>query len=279
MSIELPEAKIITDQMNQQALGKYVESCQTRESKGLQRIGMLESDLTVFNQLVGTKIEQIISRGNVILIKFDNKKDLVIGLEYGGKLFYHKNPNDVSRFHLKIDFTDNTSLTIRLTSMGVIQLLNDDNLNNSYIYKRDFDFTKLSSLDDDFTIQRFSKMFSELNKVLKTVLVGKDAIVVGISNSTFQDILYRARLHPKRKASELSEDETQKLYYAIKFVVNERIRLNGKEDFQDIYQKHGRYTPSMGPNMKDQNCPECGTVIQKLSHGGGHIYLCPSCQA
>jgi len=278
MSIELPEAKILTDQMNQQVLGKYVKSCQTHESKGLQRIGMLESDLTVFNQLLGAKIEQIVSRGNVILVKFDNKKDLVIGLEYGGELFYHKNPNDVSRFHLKIDFTDNTSLTIRLTSMGVIQLLNEDSLNNSYIYKRDFDCTKLSSLDEDFTIQRFSIIFSELNKVLKTVLVGKDAIVVGISNSTFQDILYRAKLHPKRKASALSTDEIQRLYDTIKFVVSERIQLNGKEDFQDIYQKHGRYTPSMGANMKNHNCSECGTAIQKLSYGGGHIYLCPSCQ-
>lgn len=279
MSIELPEAKILTDQMNQQVLGKYVESCQTHESKGLQRIGMLESDLTVFNQLVGAKIEQAVSRGNVIVVKFDNKMDIVIGLEYGGELFYHKNSNDVSRFHLKIDFTDNTALTIRLTGMGVIQLLKDDSLENSYVYKRDFDFTKLSSLDNDFTIQRFSKMFSQLNKALKTALVGKDAIVVGISNSTFQDILYRARLNPKRKASGLSEDEIQRLFDTIKFVVTKRIKLNGKEHFQDIYQKHGKYIPSMGPNMKDQKCPECGTTIQKLSYGGGHIYLCPSCQA
>ena len=240
---------------------------------------MLESDLTVFNQLVGAKIEQAVSRGNVIVVKFDNKMDIVIGLEYGGELFYHKNSNDVSRFHLKIDFTDNTALTIRLTGMGVIQLLNDDSLENSYVYKRDFDFTKLSSLDNDFTIQRFSKMFSQLNKALKTALVGKDAIVVGISNSTFQDILYRARLNPKRKASGLSEDEIQRLFDTIKFVVTKRIKLNGKEHFQDIYQKHGKYIPSMGPNMKDQKCPECGTTIQKLSYGGGHIYLCPSCQA
>ena len=278
MSIELPEAKILTDQMNQQVLGKYVESCQTHESKGLQRIGMLESDLTVFDQLVDAKIEQVVSRGNVIVVKFDNKMDIVIGLEYGGELFYHNNPKDVSRFHLKINFTDNTALTIRLTSMGVIQLLKDNSLENSYVYKRDFDFTKLSSLEDDFTIHRFSKLFSELNKVLKTALVGKDAIVVGVSNSTFLDILYRAKLHPKRKALGLSKDEIQRLYDAIKFVVSKRIQLNGKEDFQDFYQKHGRYIPSMGPNMKDQNCPECGTTIQKLSHGGGHIYLCPSCQ-
>ncbi|MDG6222910.1 MAG: hypothetical protein IAX21_03935 [Candidatus Bathyarchaeota archaeon] len=278
MSVELPEAKILAAQLNQQVLDKQVKSCETQESKGLQRIGMLEPDLTVFDQLVDAKIETIVSRGNVIVIKFDNKTDLIVGLEYGGELFYHQSANDVSSFHVKLVFTDNTALTVRLTSMGVIQLLADKNLGMSYVYKRDFDLSKLSTTDKDFTFQHFSLMFSEKNKMLKAVLVGKDAVVVGISNSTFQDILYRAGLHPKRKASELSAEEMQRLYAAIKFVVKERIRLNGKEDFQDLYQKNGSYMPAMGPHMKEKYCPECGTIIQKLSHGGGHVYLCPCCQ-
>ena len=204
MSVELPEAKILAEQMNQQVLDKQVKSCETQESKGLQRIGMLEPDLTVFDQLINAKIEKTISRGNVVVIKFENKMDLIVGLEYGGELFYHQNADDVSSFHVKLVFTDNTALTVRLISMGVIQLLDDDNLGLSYVYKRDFDLTKLSPIDEDFSLQRFSSVFSEKNKMLKAVLVGKDAIIVGISNSTFQDILYRAKLHPKRKASELS---------------------------------------------------------------------------
>ena len=278
MSVELPEAKILSEQMNQLVLGKQVKLCQTQESKGLQRIGMLETDLTVFDKLVNAKIKDVTSRGNVVLVKFDNNMDLVIGLEYGGELFHYKNQEDASSFHVKLVFTDDTGVTIRLTSMGVIQLLDDNSLGNSYVYKRDFDLTKLSPIDEEFTSQRFSEMFAEQNKMLKSVLVGKDAIVVGISNSTFQDILYRAKIHPKRKATDLSADETQRLYDAIKFVVNERIRLNGKEDFQDMRQKHGSYKPAMGPNMKQQTCPECGADIEKLNLGGGQVYLCPSCQ-
>ena len=278
MSVELPEAKILAEQMNQRVLGKHVISSETQESKGLQRIGMLEPDLAVFDHLVDTKIEKIISRGNVIVVKFDNKLDLVIGLEYGGELFYHQNADDISRFHLKLGFADNTALTVRLISMGVIQLLKDDSLDLSYVYKRDFDLKKLSAADDNFTFEQFSAKLSEKNKMLKAVLVGKDAIIVGVSNSTFQDILYMAKLHPKRKSAELSPEETKRLYDAIKFVINERIRLNGKENFQDMYQKYGSYTPAMGPHMKEHNCPECGTLIQKLSHGGGHVHLCPSCQ-
>ncbi|MCW4022555.1 MAG: DNA-formamidopyrimidine glycosylase family protein [archaeon] len=128
MSVELPEATILAEQLSQQVLDKQVKSCETQESKGLQRIGMLEPDLKVFDQFVDAKIEKIISRGNVIVIKFDNKLDLIIGLEYGGELFYFQESTDASSFHVKLVFTDNSTLTVRLTSMGVIQLLDDKKL-------------------------------------------------------------------------------------------------------------------------------------------------------
>ena len=128
-----------------------MKSCKTQECKGLQRIGMLEHDLTVFDQLISAKIEKIISRGNVIVIKFDNKLDLIIVLEYGGELFSFQNVKNASSFHVKLVFADDIALTVRLTNMGVIQLLDEDSLDLSYVYNRDFDLTKLSPTDEDFT--------------------------------------------------------------------------------------------------------------------------------
>jgi formamidopyrimidine-DNA glycosylase len=278
MSVELPEAKIIAEQMSQELKGKRVKSFQVKDCERLQRIGMMDKDLTSFNQLVNGKIESVASRGNVIRVKFDNGANLILGPEYGGEIFYHTDAAKVPKFHLRVDFSDGTLLTVRLTSMGVIQVLKDDELEHSYVYKRDFDFTKLSPTDEEFTFERFSKRMADHNKMLKSVLVGKDAVLVGVSNSTFQDILYRARIHPKRKASELDAEEKRSLYAAIRLVFKERLRLNGKDKFQDLYGKQGGYTPAMGPNMKQQTCPQCGTSIEKLSLGGGHVYLCPSCQ-
>ncbi|HDQ06388.1 MAG TPA: hypothetical protein ENN36_06685 [Candidatus Bathyarchaeota archaeon] len=278
MSVELPEAKILAEEMDHELRGKRVKSFLAKDCERLQRIGMMDKDLKSFNQLVGGKIESIASRGNVIRIKFDNGANLILGPEYGGEIFHHTDVANVPRFHLRVDFSDGTVLTVRLTSMGVIQVLRDDELERSYVYLRDFDHTKLSPTDEEFTFERFSKRMADQNKKLKSVLVGKDAILVGISNSTFQDILYRARIHPKRKASELSPEERRSLYDAIRLVLKERIRLNGKDNFQDLHGKQGGYTAAMGPNMKQQTCPQCGAKIEKLSMGGGHVYLCPNCQ-
>jgi formamidopyrimidine-DNA glycosylase len=68
------------------------------------------------------------------------------------------------------------------------------------------------------------------------------------------------------------------LYDAIRTVLEERIKLEGKEQFRDIYGVQGRYTPAMGSNMKNKDCPACKTSIEKLSLGGGTVYYCPTCQ-
>jgi formamidopyrimidine-DNA glycosylase len=162
--------------------------------------------------------------------------------------------------------------------MGVIQTMKDDELEKSYVYRRDFSKVTDPSDKTEFTFERFSAQLAEKNVNVKSVLVGKDAVIVGLSNSAFQDILYRAKIRPKRKASELNEKERRALYEAIRLVIQERIRLGGKDQFLDLYGKQGRYTPPMGPNMNGKTCPTCGTSIEKLSLGGGQVFFCPKCQ-
>lgn len=279
VSIELPEARILSEQMNRELLGKTVKAYHLQDYERLQKIGFINKDIKSFDQLVNRKVESIISRGNAILVKLDNGVNIILCPEYGGEIFYHSSEATIpEKFHLRIDFRDNTALTARLTSMGGIYVLKDSDLINSYVFKRDFNFEILSPVDKEFTLEHFSKLLASRSRALKSVLVGKDAVVVGLSNSAFQDIIYRAKLHPKRKASELKMDEQKALYDAIKLVLRERIRLNGKNQFFDLYRKQGGYTPAMGPNMKEQNCPTCGTPVEQLSIGGGQVFLCPKCQ-
>lgn len=279
MSIELPEAQILAEQMSEKLLGKRIKSFHLQDYQKLQRIGFVNKDIKDFDRLVNRKIESIMSRGNVICVKLDLGVNLILAPEYGGRILYHTNRNIVpNKFHLKLDLNDNTALTVALTGMGVIQTLKDDELEQSYVYKRDFSEVTSPLDESEFTFGRFSKQLAEKNVNIKSVLVGKDAVIVGLSNSAFQDILYQAKIHPKRKASELNEGERHTLYDAIRQVIRERIRLGGKDQFLDLYGKQGSYTPAMGPNMSEKTCIVCGTPIQKLSVGGGQVYFCPKCQ-
>ncbi len=279
MSIELPEARILADQMGKKLVGKRVKAHLLKDWQRLQKTGFINRDLTAFGQLVNREVLSVVSRGNVIRVRLDCGKNLILCPEYGGEIFYFAGGTAATeRFHLRVDFTDGSALTVRLTGRGGIYVYEDEELVRSYVFKRDFNPVILSPIDREFTLERFSQLLSEKSVALKSVLVGKDAVVVGLGNSAFQDILYRAGLHPKRKASELNDDERKALYDAIRLVLCQRLQQNGKDKFMDLYGKRGGYSPAMGPNKKQQKCPKCGSLIEKLNIGGGQVYLCQKCQ-
>ncbi len=279
MSIELPEAHILATQMSKELIGQSVQAYELQNCQNLQKLGCVNKDTSAFDKLVDAKIVSIRSRGNVILVKFDNSWNLVLAPEYGGTIFFHKNQNaTLPKFHLKLGFRDGTALTVSLTGLGCIQAVVEADLEKNYLYRRDFSQI-ISPLDtSEFTLERFLEKLAEKNQNVKAALVGKTAVVVGLSNSAFQDIIYRAKSNPKRNTSTLSSQEKTALYKEIALLIQERIKAGGKDQFTDLYGKQGDYTPAMGSNMKNQNCPTCNTKIEKINHGGGQVYLCPTCQ-
>jgi formamidopyrimidine-DNA glycosylase len=72
MSVELPEAKILAEEMNRELVGKQVKSILLKDCERLQRVGMIDKDISLLNLLVDRKIETVTSRGNVILVKLDS---------------------------------------------------------------------------------------------------------------------------------------------------------------------------------------------------------------
>lgn len=279
MSIEMPEATILARQMQAELPGKTVTGFDLRASESFQRMGFVNKDPADFERLVGQRLESITSRGNTIRVKLSGRQNLILSPEYGGEVFYFKNDDSLpAKYHFRLHLDDGSSLTVRLLGMGSIYACCDDGLEAHYMMRRDF-FSELPEPNDaGLSRESFTGRLGGLGRQLKSVLVGKDAVVVGLSNAAFQDIIYRAGLHPKRKASELSADEQRALYDAMRFVVDERLRLGGKAGFRDLSGAPGGYEPAMGPAMKGRMCPACGSPIGKISHGGGEVFICPACQ-
>jgi formamidopyrimidine-DNA glycosylase len=282
VSVEGPEAAILAGQMRQELVGKTVAGFALGDTRRLQEIGFMNRDADDYRQLVSAVVESVVSRGNTVLLKLDNGSNLVISPEYGGDIFYWEMEGpSPEKYHLRLDFEDSSFLTIRITSMGGTTATCDAGLTHHYLVARDFNPETLDPLDPiagGFTLERFSATLEAANKAMKTVMVGKEAVLAGISNSTFQDVLYRAGIHPKRKASELSPEERSVLFDAIRFVLDERLRLGGKDQWRDLYGRPGGYVPAMGPGMGGQTCAKCGGTIEKLALGGGDVNVCPVCQ-
>lgn len=279
MSVELPEAYILASQMSKELQGKEIDSYVLQYCEKLQRLGFVNKDASGFDRVCGKKIESIQTRGLTIRVKLNSCINLILAPEYGGKILYHPDESTLPlKFHLLLRFQDDTTLTVTLTGMGVIQTLEDEELKQSYVYRRDFSAVASPTEDSEFTLERFTEELAHKTVNIKSALVGKDAVVVGLSNSAFQDIIYRAGIHPKRKASGLTKDQKQSLFQATKSLIQERISAGGKTQFIDLYGRPGNYTSLMGPNMKGKSCTKCSAKTEVISLGGGQVHYCPRCQ-
>ncbi|OGD58091.1 hypothetical protein A3K78_00540 [Candidatus Bathyarchaeota archaeon RBG_13_52_12] len=274
MSFEYPEARLLAGQLDATIKGKKIESYDLKDYEKIHRIGFINRDLDDFKRLVGRTVMGAGSSGNTIRVRLDNGMNLLLAPEYGGVILYHRAGDD-AKYHLRIGFTGGDSLTVRLISMGVIYAADDDQLDGVYIYRRDY---RGASSPGDLTPERFTELITAKATQLKPLLVGKNAAVSGLSNSAYQDVLYRAGIHPRRKSSELSSNQINALYDAVKALIEERLRQGGKDEILDLFGKKGGYTPVMGPNMKDRLCPRCGAKVERTALGGGQVHYCPGCQ-
>ncbi|MHA1943822.1 MAG: DNA-formamidopyrimidine glycosylase family protein, partial [Candidatus Thorarchaeota archaeon] len=207
MSVELPETQILAEQMTSTLLEKKIKSYDIKDSAKLQKIGFMNKKKKDYERLVGCKVKSITHRGNVIRIQMNKKMNLVLCPDYGAKILYHKNGDTLpKKHHLKVEFTDGTYLTIRQTGMGVVYSATDQEAKDLYVIKRDFSETASPVGEYDFTFERFSELLNAKGQNIKAALVGKTAVVVGLSNAAFQEIIYKAGIHPKRNTSTLNDD-------------------------------------------------------------------------
>lgn len=279
MSVELPETQILAEQMMDTILEKKVKSINIQDSAKLQKIGFMNKKLKDYDRLAGCKVKSITFRGNVIRIQMNKKMNIVLCPDYGAMILFHNNEESLpKKYHFKAEFSDGTFLTIRQTGMGFVYSATDQEVKDLYVIKRDFSETPSPVGEHDFTFDRFSELIDAKGQNIKAAIVGKTAIVVGLSNAAFQEIIYKAGIHPKRNTSTLTNDEKHELYDSMKQILNSRICSGGKDKWINLYGEPGRHTPVMGPNMKDKNCPACGAAIEKIAHGGGQVYYCPRCQ-
>ncbi|NIO49182.1 MAG: hypothetical protein GTN73_07080 [Candidatus Aminicenantes bacterium] len=274
--IELPEAVAIAAQLNQTIRGKRIVECNTGNSPHkwvFYKPSQRKLEKLLFKKTIG----EVTSVGRGIHIGLEPDQALVID-EFGGKLLYHV-PGTMlpDKYHLFLKFEDDSSFTVAIQGWGFISTL------------KEWEQTKwtrvrakaISPADASFRVKRFIELcehYEDKEKDSVKTFFTNGKSVAGIGNAYLQDILFRAKISPKRKVADISSDEKKALYSAVKDTINQAIRQNGRTAERDIYDNPGKYNPIMDRQTKDKPCPNCGTKIQKISYLGGSCYICPSCQ-
>jgi formamidopyrimidine-DNA glycosylase len=271
--IELPEATILARQINAMLPGKRIIGVEANHSP--HAFAWYYGDPALYYDLLADKaMGRARSVGGYVEIEVGDRV-----LAIGAPLRYHeRGERRPVRHQLLLEFTDGTALSACLQMWGGFLCCPWDTRGGTIDYEAAL--AKPSPLSDGFDRAYFDGLFDEQTPRLSAkAFLATEQRIPGLGNGVLQDILWQARVHPRRKMGDLSAAELNALYAAVKSVPAVMADEGGRDTETDLYGCPGRYWTRMCKNTLGLPCPACGAPIQKAAYMGGSIYFCPVCQA
>jgi formamidopyrimidine-DNA glycosylase len=273
---ELPEYVTLARQMNDALKGKTIQKGQLGNSP--HKFVWYNRTHDEFERLTeGKTVGKARARGRWLFVPLKPGYVLLLG-ECGGKAQVHPPGAKLpKKHHLYLTFADESFFTVTTQMWGAMELYEEGQ-------EQDREYVKgmrTTPIEPEFTFDYFSGLIDELvagKKRSAKSLLTQDQLIPGLGNAIAQDILYRARLHPRHPITDLSTNQRQTLYRAIVDTVAEVIEKGGRYDEWDLYGQRGGYVRLMDKNAVGHPCPECGGEVEKIQYLGGACYLCEKCQ-
>jgi formamidopyrimidine-DNA glycosylase len=273
---DLPEITTLARQIDETLTGKIVT--EGRLGNRPHRFVWYNREPDEFRDLTCARtVGRAHGEGKWLFLPLEPGYVLVLG-DFGGRLLYHA-PDEAApdEYHLLLRFSDGSALSEMTQMWGAMELYRQGE-------ERERPYIKDMRTTPDaggFTSAYFEALVAEAadgkGRSVKGLLV-QDQLIPGLGNAIAQDIMWRARLHPRRPMGRLTGDEGHALYDAIRSTVAEATAAGGRSDEVDLFGHPGGYQRVMDRAAVGTPCRRCGTAIEKLQYLGGACYLCPSCQ-
>jgi formamidopyrimidine-DNA glycosylase len=271
--IELPEAAVLARQINETVVGKEIKDVIAARTP--HKLAWYFGDPQEYKGLLtGKIISEATSYGGQVEITAGKAKLLFsdgVNLRY-----YNKGEKLPSKHQLLIQFDDGSSLVGWVQMYGGLSAFQEgENDNKYYLIAKE----RPSPLSDDFDADYFKSLFDESTaKLSLKAFLATEQRIPGLGNGVLQDILFNAKMHPKKRTGTLSATQQQVLFDSIKNTLSEMTAKGGRDTENDLFGQPGAYKTKLSKNTVGQPCLVCGTLIQKEAYLGGSIYYCGNCQ-
>ncbi len=126
-----------------------------------------------------------------------------------------------------------------------------------------------------WTADEFARRAKATRRELRNLLMD-DEFIAGIGNAYADEILWAAKLHPKRKIASLDEGEMDRLRGALRATLERAAEIVEAELPPELGTKVRAHMNVRG--RVGEPCPRCGAKIVRTRHGLDEMYVCPRCQ-
>jgi len=223
------------------------------------------------HKLIGQTIQSLERRGKYLIFKLANQA-LIMHFRMTGVLLL--NPKGFDRYaRAAFRLSNGTRLMFSdLRRFGVMRLVEN----------ADAVVGKLGPepLSECFTPELLARLLENRHLPIKAALIDQ-GIIAGIGNMYADEALFAARIHPLRKAGDLSAHEIQSLHCSIREVLCSAIGSKGAS--VDTYVRPGGQIGTAHFHFKvahrgGEPCPVCHTPIERILVRNRGTYFCPNCQ-
>ena len=192
--------------------------------------------------------------------------------------YFAANAKRPLKHQLLLEFDDGSAVCCTVQMYGGMLAFPDGAIDDDSYYKAAKE--KPSPLTDEFNEEYFESLLADvkLNMSVKEFLATKQRIP-GLGNGVLQDILFNAKIHPKRKLEIMSDAEKATMFNSVKVTLKAMADNGGRDTEKDLFGKPGGYQSFMSKNTLKLPCRVCGGEIVRQAYLGGNIYFCGNCQS
>jgi endonuclease-8 len=239
-------------------LRKVLRGRKAKVTFGLRKLKPFERSLN------GILIKDVEAYGKQFRIRFSDGRVLLVHLMMWGSwgIYGKGQPWERPRQRARAVFSTNSHQAV-VFSAPVVRLLTEDELR---------DDSKWGNLGPDPLRRDFSRKESlrrlnaEPTRPIGEVLLDQ-AVISGIGNILRIEILFKARVHPRRLVAELTPVEKRRILDWTVRLMRKWLNERDKEDkWIRIYRGSSR------------PCPRCGAKVESFRQGGRITYACSGCQ-
>ena len=262
---ELPDLEIIREVLGPQLCGQTIIGVDVTRT-------LVVSDLTgkgFAQTLAGRTISDVQRRGKLLLFLLLPDLALAINCKLAGRLQY-VDPSARRLAKTHVEFQLSSGRVLRYSdrrTMGQIYLT--DHLESIPGWR------EMGPEPLKLTLDAFRERLKPHRGEIKGVLT-RGRAVAGIGNAYSDEICFAAHLHPYRKRTSLSEEETARLFDAMQSVLHDAINTLRDRVGTDVHHQARDFLTVHGKG--GEACPACGATISAITARGRVTNFCRNCQ-
>lgn len=272
--IEIPEAHVLVEQLNRTVRRKRVVSAEANHTP--HGFAWYTGDPAGYNEkLAGKAVAGAETFNGSVKM---TAKDMTLLISTPIK--YHEPGEPLPQKHqLAVRFEDGSSISCTVQMWGAMFCYKTGDelhgLPSEFVYK-----TAPTPLEDGFDRAYFDELVArEMPRNLPAkAFLATEQRIPGLGNGVLQDVLWTAKIHPKRKMATLSDGNLTAMFEAVKSVIGRMAAEGGRDTETDLFGRKGGYRTVLSKNTAGKPCPVCGGIIKKEAYLGGAIYYCEGCQ-